>query len=257
MLLLDHPALLFVATCLALWLAHEAGFRLRAVASHDEDKAWPKQVQATRNQLAILLSLIIGFALSMALGRFDERKQLVIDEANAIGTAYLRSSMQAEPIRSQASLLLRDYVKARLDGFGKNATEALRADAAKRSKRIQDALWNDASAAARQTPTPIVSIYAQALNDVIDIDSKRSAAVNNRVPFDIWLLLGALALTTSVIIGFGQRERSWLVTAVPILTTAIALSLIADLDTPTSGFIRVGQQSLRVLDAELSVAYPR
>lgn len=251
MYLLDHPALLFAATCIVLLLMHEIGFRLRALAKDRNDKEWEKQVHDTRNQIALLLSLLLGFTMSMALTRFDARKQLVIDEANAIGTAYLRAGMQAEPIRSTAPALLREYVDSRIAIFGGDAEAMARQQATMRSRQIQDALWSGVTAAAQQSPTPIVSIYAQALNDVIDLDSKRVAAVFNRIPVDIWALLALLSIMTSLVVGYGQRQRSVLATFVPVLMVAIAVSLIADLDSPVSGFIQVDQQSLQSLSADL------
>jgi hypothetical protein len=251
MYLLDHPTVLFVVTCFVLLVMHEVGFRLRALAKDRDDKDWEKQVHETRNQIALLLSLLLGFAMSMALSRFDERKKLVIDEANAIGTAYLRATMQAEPIRSSAPALMREYVDSRIAIFGGDGDAHAKQSAAERSKQIQDELWNGVTAAAQQTQTPIVAIYAQALNEMIDLDSERIAAVLNRIPTDIWMLLGLLSIMTSLVVGYGQRHRSVLATFVPVLMVAIAVSLIADLDSPASGFIQVNQQSLRSLSAEL------
>ncbi|GFZ91410.1 hypothetical protein [Dyella caseinilytica] len=251
MYLLDHPAALFIATCVVLLLIHEIGFRLRALAKDRDEKEWEKQVHETRNQIALLLSLLLGFAMTMAVSRFDERKKLVIDEANAIGTAYLRATMQAEPIRSTTPALLREYVDSRIAMFGNDNDEHAQQGAAERSKQIQDELWSSVTAAAQQTQTPIVAIYVQALNDVIDLDSERVAAVLNRIPIDIWVLLALLSSLTSLVVGYGQRHRSMLATFVPVLMVAIAVSLIADLDTPASGFIQVSQQSLQSLSAEL------
>jgi hypothetical protein len=251
MYLLDHPAVLFVVTCIVLLSMHEIGFRLRMRAKDRDEKEWEKQVHETRNQIALLLSLLLGFAMSMALSRFDERKKLVVDEANAIGTAYLRATMQAEPIRSGAPVLLREYVDARIVIFGRGDDEHIRQSAAERSKQIQDELWSGVTAAAQQAQTPIVAIYAQALNDMIDLDSERVAAVLNRIPTDIWMLLALLSVMTSLVVGYGQRQRSALATFVPVLMVAIAVSLIADLDSPASGFIQVNQQSLQSLSAEL------
>ncbi|GAB2580280.1 DUF4239 domain-containing protein [Dyella jejuensis] len=251
MYLLDHPLVLFFVTCLALLLAHELGFCLRGLAKDRDSKEWEKQVHETRNQIALLLSLLLGFAMSMAVSRFDERKKLVVDEANAIGTVYLRATMQAEPIRSRAPALLSAYVDARIAIFDKNDEERERQDAVEDSRRIQDALWAGAVTAAQQSQTPIVAIYAQALNEMIDLDSERVAAVLNRIPADIWALLALLSVLTSVVVGYGQRHRSMLATFVPVLMVAIAVSLIADLDTPTSGFIRIDQQSLKSLSAQL------
>ncbi|MFK2872585.1 bestrophin-like domain [Dyella lipolytica] len=243
-------ALFFVAGGVLL-LAHEIGFRLRALAKNRDDKDWEKQVHETRNQIAILLSLLIGFSMSMALSRFDLRKELVIDEANAIGTAYLRAGMQAEPVRSKAPVLLRDYVDSRIAIYGNAAEEDARNSAVQRSKQIQDELWSEATAEAQQTPTPIVAIYVSALNDMIDLDGKRIAARLNRIPLDIWVLLALLSIMTSVVVGYGQRHRGALATFVPVLMVAIAVSLIADLDSPVSGLIQVSQQSMQTLSADL------
>jgi hypothetical protein len=242
---------LFFIACAVLLLAHEIGFRLRALAARRDDKDWEKQVYETRNQIAILLSLLIGFSMSMALNRFDERKKLVIDEANAIGTAYLRATMQPEPIHTQGPASLREYVDSRISIFGQQGDAALQKNALKRSKQIQDELWNGAVSQAQSTPTPIVAIYTQSLNDMIDLDSERIAAVNNRIPLDIWSLLIILSVMTSIVVGYGQRHRAALNTFIPVLMIAISLSLIADLDTPVTGFIQVGQQSLQSLSIEL------
>jgi hypothetical protein len=251
MYLLNHPIGLFFVVAVVLLLAHECGFRLRVLAKNRDDKEWEKQVHDTRNQIAVLLSLLIGFAMAMALSRFDERKQLVIDEANAIGTAYLRASMQAEPIRSTAPALLRDYVDSRIAIFGSAAEEDERNSAAQHSRKIQDQLWSDVTTQAQQSPTPIVAIYVSALNDMIDLDGKRVAARLNRIPLDIWMLLGTLSILTSVVIGYGQRRRAALATFVPVLMVAIAVSLIADLDSPVTGLIQVSQQSMQTLSTDL------
>lgn len=256
MYLLDHPVELFVVATVVLLLAHETGFRLRAFAKNPDDSEWEKQTHQTRNQVAVLLSLLIGFAMSMALSRFDERKQLVIDEANAIGTAYLRTSMQVEPVRSVAPTLLRDYVDARLAIFGTMSDIDEQSPAVKRARQIQDALWTQATTAAQQSPTPIMGLYVSALNEMIDVDSKRVAARRNRVPLDIWVLMTILSILTSIIIGYGQRHRAALATFIPVLTVAISMSLIADLDSPINGLIQVSQQSMQILSDDLHKQFP-
>ncbi|WP_233839984.1 hypothetical protein [Dyella sp. 2HG41-7] len=256
MYLLNHPVTLFVVAAAVLLLAHEFGYRLRAFAKDPEDTEWEKQIHQTRNQVAVLLSLLIGFAMSMALSRFDARKQLVIDEANAIGTAYLRTAMQVEPVRSAAPVLLRDYVDARLAIFGTMSDIDEQSPAVKQARKIQDALWAQATAAAQQAPTPITGLYVSALNDMIDMDSKRVAARRNRVPPDIWILMGVLSVLTSIIIGYGQRHRAALATFIPVLTVAISMSLIADLDSPVNGLIQVSQQSMQILSDDLHKQFP-
>ena len=256
MFLFEYPGLLFFVICIVLLLSYEIGFRLRA-RNHDKiGQDGDKQIEETRNQIAVLLSLLIGFTLSMALTRFDYRKQLVVDEANAIGTTYLRAMMQPEPVRTQASGLLRNYVDTRMAMFGDATTEPQRDASARQSKQIQNQLWAGAVTASQRSPTPITSIYVQALNEMIDLDGKRVAAVANRIPPDIWFLLGILSIMTTIVVGYGQRQRAALTTFVPVLTIAIALSLIADLDSPTHGLIRVDQQSLQSLSVDFKTGMP-
>jgi hypothetical protein len=251
MYLLDHPAVLFLASCITLLLAHEIGYRLRAFATHRDDRDWQKEVRETRNQIALLLSLLLGFAMAMGLSRFDERKKLVADEAGAIATAYQRAAMQAEPVRSHAPELLRGYVEARIAIFNVGSHGEEQHAAVEQSRKIEQSLWGDAVVAAQQNQTPIVALYAQSLNTLFDVDGERIDATLNRIPVDIWILLGFLALLTSLVVGYGQRHRSWFATFIPVLMVAISVSLIADLDTPSSGFIQVDQHSLQSLNAEL------
>ncbi|GLQ98519.1 hypothetical protein [Dyella mobilis] len=253
MYLLDHPAVLFAVTCIVLLLAHEFGYRLRALAAHRDDRDWQKEVRETRGQIAVLLSLLLGFAMAMGLSRFDERKKLVADEANAIATAYQRAAMQAEPVRSRAPSLLHDYLKARIAIFSLARGNGEQQSAMEQSRAIQQALWSDAVAVAQQNQTPIVALYAQSLNMLFDVDGERVEATLNRIPVDIWLLLGFLAALTSLVVGYGQRHRSWFATFIPVLMVAISISLIADLDTPASGFIQINQHSLQSLRAELQL----
>jgi hypothetical protein len=251
MYLLDHPAALFLVTCIALLLAHEIGYRLRAFAVHRDDRDWQKEIRETRNQIAVLLSLLLGFAMAMGLSRFDERKKLVADEAGAIATAYQRAAMQAEPVRSHAPELLREYVEARITIFSLDNQGEEQRNAVEQSTKIQQSLWNDAVATAQQNQNPIVALYAQSLNALFDVDGERIEATLNRIPVDIWILLGFLALLTSLVVGYGQQHRSWFATFIPVLMVAISISLIADLDTPSSGFIQVDQHGLQSLSAEL------
>jgi hypothetical protein len=159
--------------------------------------------------------------------------------------------MQPEPMRTQASGLMRDYVDTRMAIFGDATTVTQREANSRHSKEIQNRLWTGAVATSQRSPTPITSIYVQALNEMIDLDGKRVAATANRIPTDIWFLLGILSIMTTIVVGYGQRRRASMTTFVPVLTIAIAMSLIADLDSPTHGLIRVDQQSLQSLSVDL------
>ncbi len=250
--LLDFPPYMFTASFLTLLVVVEAGFRLGLWKAANIDEQRHDQVVETRNEIAVLLSLLLGFTLAMVLPRFDQRKLLVVEEANAIGTTYLRAQMLPEGIRGNTQELLRGYVSSRLDFFAAGlSSERLQASLA-HSKQVQSSLWQQAVAIAQQSPTPISALYIQSLNEMIDLDTKRVTALENRIPPTIWLMLLFIAVLTCLTIGYSQRRRFLLSTVVPPLMIAIVMSLIADLDTPRSGLITIGQQSMERLQSDMS-----
>lgn len=195
-----------------------------------------------------LLALMIGFTFSMALSRYDSRKAAVLDEANAIGTALLRTQMLPEPEAHASADLLARYARVRL-ALGKSAQgSAAWSDAVARSLDLQNGLWREAVAAAtgdtRSTP---IGLYVQALNDMIDLHEKRLTSLRNHVPETVVLLLYLIALTATGFTGYaaglaGDGERgSKLVMAVLIATVLI---LVIDLDRPNLGLVTVSQQPM-------------
>lgn len=253
MYLLDHSPVFFVVALVVLLLMQELGFRLRALANGFDEKRRDRRIRDVRNQVALVLGLLLVFAAWMALTRFEERKRLVIAETNAIGAAHRLAGLQSEPLRGIADLLLYQYADSRIAIFGGEGDASARKNAMIVSRQIQDTLWRGAVAAVRESQAPAETSYAQILSHMISVDRARMAAGFNRIPFGIWILLALLAVTTSLALGFGQRERSMLAGCVPLLMVAITMSLIADLDSPMSGFIQVEQQSLRSLSVDLRV----
>jgi hypothetical protein len=188
---------------------------------------------------------------ALAVPRFDQRRELMVLEANAIGTTSLRAQMLPEPERSILQQLLRQYVDARLD-FKAAGMNAEKIQAARvRSKQLQNDLWRQAAAVAQRSPTPITGLFVQSLNETIDLDAKRLAAVENRIPKTIWLMLVLIALLTCVTVGFSQRQGFALSILVPPLMIAVVMTPIADLDPPHSGLIRIDQQSMERLKSDL------
>jgi len=256
--LLDFPPYMFTAIFLTLLVIVEAGFRLGLRNAVKIDEQGHDQVVETRNEIAVLLSLLLGFTLAMVLPRFDQRKLLVVEEANAIGTTYLRAQMLPEGTRGNTQELLRGYVNSRLDFFAAGLSGERMQTALAHSKQVQSSLWQQAVAMAQQSPTPISALYIQSLNEMIDLDAKRVAALENRIPTTIWLMLMFIAILTCLTVGYSQRRRFLLSTVVPPLMIAIVMSLIADLDTPRSGLITIGQQSMERLQLDMSPnAVPR
>lgn len=234
----------FLITAALVLLATEAGWRLgnyrRQRPEHEKDAPVGTIVGATIGLLAFLLAFTFG----MAGARFDARKQLVLQEANAIGTAYLRADLLPEPQRSDVRNLLRAYAALRVGGV----TAIMTPEVMAKTSALHDRLWAAAAAAGNQSPNSIVvGLFIQSLNEVIDLDETRITAGRNRIPDIIWLALYAVTILTMAAMGyqFGlSGEHSWAVTTLLTLVFTTVILLIADLDRPQHGFLKVSQQAM-------------
>ena len=233
---------LFVSIVLFVLLSAEAGFRLgryRASRAGDDEKEAP--VSAIVGATLGLLAFMLAFTFGQAADRFQTRKQLVLDEGNAIGTTYLRAAMLPER-REEIRSLLRDYVDVRLKAVETgNLTEGVR-----RSEQIQEQMWGYTVTIAEKNPKSIVvGLFIHTLNDVIDLHTKRLTAVRNRIPDSIWLALLGVSLLAFGSMGYhaglSRTQRSIAALAVTIAFSTVML-LIADLDRPHEGSLKVTQQ---------------
>ncbi len=250
--LVDYPVWFFIPLLVLLLAVEETGFRLRFRSKAEVDDKLHGQIVGARDGLVVLLSLLLGFMLPMSLTRFDLRKQLVVQEANAIGTASLRAQTLPEPVRSKSQELLAQYADARLKFFvAALDTKELEAAQA-RSKQLQDALWQQALPVAQSAPTAITSVYIQSLNQMIDLSEESLAARENRVPGAIWFMLAFISLLACLTSGYSHRKRFLLSMLVTPLMISIVMALIADLDAPRRGLILVGQQSLERVQSDLN-----
>jgi len=192
----------------------------------------------------------------LAAERFDTRKQLLLDEANAIGTTYLRAGMLPDR-RDAIRALLRDYVDVRLKAVQSgNVTEGIR-----RSESLQDQLWAQAVAIGEDNPTSIVvGLFVESLNEVIDLHAKRvTASLRNRIPGVIWAVLFVLAALSLSAMGYhaglAGTSRSVAELVVAFAFSAV-IGLIADLDRPQDGALVVSQQALIDLRQTMTVPGP-
>jgi len=246
---------LFFAILLLVLLSVEGGYRIgkyRRSRSEDEKEA---PVGAMVGATLGLLAFMLAFTFGLAAARFDARKQVLLDEANAIGTTYLRAGMlpgQREAIRA----LLRDYVDARLEAVRSgNVTEGIR-----RSEELLDQLWTHAAAIGENHPTSfVVGLFVQSLNEVIDLHAKRvTVGLRNRIPGAIWVVLFAVAVVSLATMGYhaglSRTIRSPAEIAVAFTFSAV-IGLIADLDRPQEGALKVSQQAL--VDVRQSMRVPR
>jgi hypothetical protein len=235
---------LFLAACAISWIALEGGYRLgRRRHAHDPDEK-DAPVGAMVGSILALLAFMLGFTFSLAASRFDARREVVLEEANAIGTAYLRARLLPEPQRAEVARLLREYVDIRVRAVQEGSV----AEAIARSEELQERLWSQATAAAEKNPTPITALFVQSLNEVIDVHAKRvMAGLRSRIPMSIWCGLFGLAFVGMASMGYqaglSATRRS---PAMLLLVLAFAgvLFLIADLDRGQQGFLKVNQEAM-------------
>lgn len=249
--ILNNPLWLALALLFLFAILVEAGFRLAVFTGAVSDDARREQITASRDALGVLLSLLLGFTLAMALPRYDLNRQLVLEEANAIGTASLRAEMLPSPQRETVHDLLLAYTRARLAfSLARVDFDELEQSQA-HTKQLQSQLWTQAEAAAQSSPTPIASLFVQSLNEMFDLSEKRMAALENRIPQTIWLMLALIGALTCLLFGYAARCRFWLVSVVIPLMIAIVVGLIADLDSPRNGSINTDLRSLERVERDL------
>jgi hypothetical protein len=237
--------LLILVFGLALWAALEAGYRWgrwRHARMPDEQV---QQVGAIVASILGLLALVLGFTFSFAASRFDARRQAVLEEANAIGTTYLRTRLLPPEMRQKSAKALREYVDVRLAGVRSGDPTA----AIARSEELHEVLWSQATLAGEQEPSSeMVALYIDALNNLIDMHAVRvQAGTRSRIPAVMWTGLLVMSLLSMGAVGYqaglSNTSRSP-VKLVMIFAFTIVLALIADLDRSQEGLLRVGQQAL-------------
>ena len=248
--LLDHPRALFVASFAALWLASWAGAWLGR--RHGGDGVDREDFNLVLSAALTLLGLIIGFSFSMAISRYDTRKSLEEGEANAIGTAYPRADLLPAAEAAQLRRLLRSYLDARIAGYGAAGGEQ-GPGAESAMATLQSQLWATVREPAQRAPTPITALAMSGINDVINAQGYAQAAWWNRIPGEAWALLAAIALICNLLVGYGARtlRANRVLAAILPLVASVSFFLIADIDSPRGGIIRVGAQNLEALAASL------
>jgi len=242
--LLTYPLAVFVVAFAVLSLATRAGVRVRRLSKHRQEDIG-EDFKVVLGATLTLLGLVIGFSFSMAVARYDQRKNLEEGEANAIGTEYLRADLLPAADAAKARLLLRSYLDQRI-AFHQIRDEGELAALQARTAQLQNELWASVRSAAAAQPTPVTALAVAGMNDVLNSQGYTQAAYWNRIPPGVWMLMGAIAIAGSVLVGYGSaggRGSKALILIVP-LVASLSLFLIADIDSPRAGMVRVSAQNL-------------
>jgi hypothetical protein len=250
---IQEGALLVVALVTFLAIM-ELAYRLGRRHESRSDDVIRTHVTALQSAVLGLLSLLLGFNFVMAVARFDARRTLIQEEVSAINTAHLRAQLLAPGERGEATDLLRAYIAARVE-FMRAVDDRARIEAATvAAAQIHRQLWAVVERAVAQGSSAVaVAQFIQSANEVITVNDKRRAALDNHVPETVLDLLVGVA---GVALGFiaygygltGRRRHSAAVIYAALI--AVVLTVIVDLDRPRSGFIRVSEDAMiRMQDA--------
>ncbi len=246
----NRPPLLAVLTFLILWFWAWLGWKLLKVKPLEQEIREDFGLILTAS--LTLLGLIIGFSFSMATDRYNQRKNYEEAEANAIGTEYLRADLLPAPEAALVRSLLKEYLDLRIQFYMHPDTAEL-AHINDRTARIQNNLWAAVLPATEAHPTQTVALAVAGMNDVLNSQGYTQAAWWNRIPPAAWTLMAAIAVGCNLLVGYGSRGVKAGAKLLPILplVIAIAFMLIADIDTPRRGIIRVSPQNLTSLAQSL------
>lgn len=242
-------ALVLLSICIGQFF----GDRRRRQPDHESESSLGAIVGATLGLLAFMLAFTFG----MAAERLGTRKQLLLDEVNAIGTTYLRAGLLLEPHRSEVQKLLREYVDTRAS----LAKEALSGELSKfneavsRSETLQEQIWSRAVAITdADRNSEIDALFIDSLNQMIDLHNSRLTVFNYRIPTLIWYVLYFIAILAMVMVGYQKglsSKSSVKITIVLALTFSVVIFLIADLDRPIEGTLRVNQKPILELQKKM------
>lgn len=251
---------LALAIFASLLLASLAGYGLRRLERRFAERRREKPEHSQESYLVGgmlgLMALLLAFSFSIALERFDERRHLVVQEANAIGTAYLRSQLLDEPHRSRLSGLLVDYTDNRIK-LADIAPAQLQAQLAINDRLLTE-IWAAVMAAresalAHGISTPVLATF----NEVIDLDTERKISRTQRMPDAVLQLLLGFLLLTAAMLGYVLEERRGRIgAAVLFLLLSLYVGIIIDLNRPKSGNIRENQEAMLMLRASLKAQPP-
>lgn len=249
-----NEIIIFVLFFALMLAATEIGFRLgrkSQVNTLDKTKSLVSTLEAA---ILGVLGLLLAFTMSMAVSRFEMRKQLVLDEANAIGTSRLRTELLPPPENTEIANILNQYINLRVQ-YGTTGNDPKRLESlSKETAYLQNEFWARAVAYGQKEPNPVtIGLLLQSLNQTIDLESARRMAFQNHVPPSVIYVNAIVGILAALLVGytFGLNGRRQIFSmCVLSMAITLVLALIIDLDRPRRGFIRISQQPMIDLQHE-------
>lgn len=249
--LINHPLFLLIAMLIIMPLASGFGvWCLKRKGNLDEETL--KDFGVVQAATLTLLALLIGFSFSVAVNRYDQRKDCESEEANAIGTEYLRTDLLSANNATLAREQLKKYLALRIDWYQASNEENLKR-LNNDTTAIENELWQTMKNEASLSTSPVTALVIAGMNDVINTQGYTQAAWIKRFPVSAWLLLMAIAISCNILIGYGSHTRKSNKVYLFILPVmiSISLALVADISSPRGGLILIQPQNLILLQQSL------
>lgn len=241
--------LIGLVALILLIVSVEIGYWIGLKAKVEMTQSMKTQISTIQTAILTIFTFLLGFTFAMALSRFDNRKQMVVKESNAIGTAVLRSQLLPENQRIKMNELFKEYVNVEFSitsraNISANEKKGLNQEA----KRLQSLLWTEAFNATENNPLSVpAGLFATSVNQLIDIKTERDIAISNHVPEIVLLGLLLFASLAIGILGYGNglaATHARYPAVILCIVITISFILIIDLDRPNRGLTKVSQESM-------------
>lgn len=246
---LDYPLAILAGSFVLFWASAWLGSKARQARQGGTVRA-DDDFSMVLGATLTLLGLLIGFTFSMAVGRYDQRKNLEEAEANAIGTEYVRLDLLPEGDAASLRGHLRHYLDQRILFYElRDGPELRRADA--EAARLQGVMWTAVARHASAQPSPVSALVVAGMNDVLNAQGYTQAAFWNRIPAAAWVLLLGISVFCNVLIGYRAQARGTPSLLVLPIALSVTLFLMADIESPRGGMIRIRAQNLEAVAESL------
>ena len=241
--------LIGLITLIILIISVEVGYLIGLKAKIEMTQPMKSQISTIQTAILTIFTFLLGFTFAMALSRFDNRKQMVVKESNAIGTAVLRSQLLPENQREKMNELFKQYVNVEFSITSRaNVPKKEKKELNREVKRLQSLMWNEAFAATQNNPLSVpAGLFVASINQLIDIKTERDIAISNHVPEIVLLGLLLFAVLAIGILGYSNglvATHARYPAVILCIVITISFILIIDLDRPNRGLAKVSQESM-------------
>lgn len=247
--LLDYPTTMLAVSLPSFWLSSSVGARLRGNARNPQPGG-RDDLRFVLGGALTLLGVMVGFTFQMALSSYDRRKTLEVQEANAISTEYARTDLLLPADGLMVRALLKSYIDQRISNYTSRSDRRLQ-QASAQTIRLQNEMWSAVAASVTAQPSPLTALVVSGMDNVLDSEAYAQAAWRHHIPIAAWAVLFLISIFCNLLIGWAAPGTGGFVFLILPVALSISLFLIAEIDSPRTGSIRVEPQNLQDLARSL------